>query len=129
MHWSRGKIKKASQILKPFTSDGTKLTATVKMSKATSQKQMVIPYGWNYTVEGAEEDSYTLTYEDGAGDTGENIGSLKSDRTVLVVYTKTDITPTGVLESTVFQASVLGAVILIGGTIVGIRVFRRKRNG
>lgn len=111
-----------------FTSDGTKLSATLKMSKATSQKKMVIPYGWNYTVEGADEDGYTLTYENGAGDTGENIGSLKSDRTVLVVYTKTDITPTGVLESTVFQASVLGAVILIGGTVVGIKVFRRKRN-
>ncbi len=112
-----------------FTSDGTELTATVKMSKATSQKKMVIPYGWNYTVEGAVEDGYTLTYEDGAGQAGESTGSLKSDRTVLVVYEKTDVTPTGVLESTVFQASVLGAVILIGGTIVGIRVFRRKRNG
>lgn len=112
-----------------FTSDGTELTATVKMSKATSQKEMVIPYGWNYKVEGAPEDGYELTYEDGADNAGENIGNLTTDRTVLVVYTKTDITPTGVLESTVFQASVLGAVILIGGTLVGIKVFRRKRNG
>ncbi len=112
-----------------FTSDGTKLTATVKMSKATSQKEMVIPYGWNYTVEGATEDGYELTYEDGASNTGENTGNLTTDRTVMVVYTKTDITPTGVLESTVFQASALGAVILIGGTLVGIKVFRRKRNG
>ncbi len=112
-----------------FTSDGTELTATVKMSKATSQKEMVIPYGWNYKVEGATEDGYELTYEDGASNTGENTGNLTTDRTVMVVYTKTDITPTGVLESTVFQASALGAVILIGGTLVGIKVFRRKRNG
>ncbi len=112
-----------------FTSNGTTLTATVKMSKATSQKQMVIPYGWNYTVEGADEDGYELTYEDGAGNTGETVGTMTTDHTVLVVYTKTDISPTGVLESTVFQASVLGAVILIGGTLVGIKVVRRKRNG
>ncbi len=112
-----------------FTSDGTTLTATVKMSKATSQKKMVIPYGWNYTVKGADEDGYELTYEDGADNTGETVGTMTTDRTVLVVYTKTDISPTGVLESTVFQASVLGAVILIGGTLVGIKVVRRKRNG
>lgn len=105
------------------------MTATVKMSKATSQKKMVIPYGWNYTVKGADEDGYELTYEDGANGERENTGSLKADSTMLVVYTKTDVTPTGVLESTVFQASVLGAVILIGGTVVGIRVIRRKRNG
>ncbi len=105
--------------------DGKSLTVTINNMGRNDTQTLTIPYGWSYAVEGKTDDSaYSVTYNVDGTETG----TLTGDTSVDVIFTREDITPTGVLDSTLLQASLLGFVVLLGGTLVGIKVFRRKRN-
>jgi hypothetical protein len=108
-----------------FTSDGTMFTATTTMAKATAAKQLILPYGWTYEVTGLPADGYTVSYENAAGSTRDNTGTLTSDDTVRVVYTKTDVSPTGILDSTVCHAALLSFVLLTSAIVI---LLNRRRS-
>jgi hypothetical protein len=105
--------------------DGKSITVTINNMGRNDTQTLTIPYGWSYAVEGQTDDSaYSVTYNVD----GTEAGTLTGDTSVDVIFTREDITPTGVLDSTLFQTSLLGFVVLLGGTFVGVKVFRRKRN-
>lgn len=105
--------------------DGKTLTVTISNMGRNDTQTLTIPYGWSYAVKGETDDAaYSVTYNVDGTETG----TLTGDTSVDVIFTREDITPTGVLDSTLFQTSLFGFIFLLGGTIVGIRVFRRKKN-